>query len=182
MKDEKLMKNDNEYSIMAEIAEKEDISQRELSQKLGVSLGSVNVLLNKMVGEGLVKVQRVSSKQVLYMLTPVGMAEKAKKTYQYVKRHYTYINETKSRIKSYFEDVLEENHTMTLIYIKDHSEIDDLVLAAINELDQGLRKRISVREKIEKHEGQIDQSVVCVIGEKENDWHYGEVVDLMEMI
>ena len=70
---------DDEYIIMSEVSENEKISQRELSRKLGVSVSTVNILVNKMIKDGLIKVTQVSQKQVLYMLTPVGMMEKAKK-------------------------------------------------------------------------------------------------------
>ena len=62
---------DNEYIIMSEVSENENVSQRELSRKLGVSVSTVNVLINKMIREGLIKMTLVSQKQVLYMLTPV---------------------------------------------------------------------------------------------------------------
>lgn len=70
---------DDEYIIMSEVSENEKISQRELSRKLGVSVSTVNILVNKMIKDGLIKVTQVSQRQVLYMLTPVGMMEKAKK-------------------------------------------------------------------------------------------------------
>lgn len=64
---------------MSEIVDNENVSQRELSRKLGVSVSTVNALMNKMIKEGLIKMTQVSQKQVFYMLTPVGMVEKAKK-------------------------------------------------------------------------------------------------------
>ena len=44
--------------------------------------------------------EQVSQKQVFYMLTPVGIIEKAKKTVSYVKAHYRAIYDTKEKIKS----------------------------------------------------------------------------------
>ncbi|HHU72069.1 MAG TPA: winged helix-turn-helix transcriptional regulator, partial [Clostridiales bacterium] len=84
MADNKILLADNEYVIMSEVVENEYITQRELSKKLGVSVSTVNVLMNKMIREGLIKMTQVSQKQVLYMLTPVGMMEKAKKTVTYL--------------------------------------------------------------------------------------------------
>ncbi len=93
--------SDNEYSILSEIEKNEHVTQRELSNKLGLSLGSVNVLINKMIKEGLIKMEQISQKQVFYMLTPVGMLAKAKKTVRYLKIHYRAIFETKEKIKSF---------------------------------------------------------------------------------
>ncbi len=79
MSEEESLLLDDEYIIMSEVSENEKISQRELSRKLGVSVSTVNILVNKMIKDGLIKVTQVSQRQVLYMLTPVGMMEKAKK-------------------------------------------------------------------------------------------------------
>lgn len=57
-----------------------ELSQRQLAQKLGVSLGGVNYALKALVERGFVKVDnfRKSGSKVayLYMLTPKGVAEK----------------------------------------------------------------------------------------------------------
>ena len=79
MSEEESLLLDDEYIIMSEVSENEKISQRELSRKLGVSVSTVNILVNKMIKDGLIKVTQVSQRQLLYMLTPVGMMEKAKK-------------------------------------------------------------------------------------------------------
>ena len=79
MAESKSIFSDNEYTIMSEIMDNENVSQRELSRKLGISVSTVNALMNKMIKEGLIKMTQVSQKQVFYMLTPIGMIEKAKK-------------------------------------------------------------------------------------------------------
>ena len=97
MAESKSIFSDNEYTIMSEIVDNENVSQRELSRKLGVSVSTVNALMNKMIKEGLIKMTQVSQKQVFYMLTPVGMVEKAKKTVSYLKVHYRAIYQTKEK-------------------------------------------------------------------------------------
>lgn len=122
---------DSEYTIMSEIAENKNVTQRELSKKLGVSLSTVNVLINKMIREGLIKMTQVSQKQVLYMLTPVGMMEKAKKTISYLKIHYRAIYEMREKIKNTFVELLKE-HDMIMVIIS-QDEIGEVIQATINE-------------------------------------------------
>ncbi len=95
----KSLYKDYEYAIMQEIEANDKVTQRELSRNMGVSLGTVNVLMNKMVREGLIKMTQVSQKQVLYILTPFGMMAKAKKTVSYLKAHYKAIDMSKQMIK-----------------------------------------------------------------------------------
>lgn len=121
----------NEYVIMTEIMDNESVSQRELSNKLGLSLGTVNVLINKMVKEGIIKMKLVSQKQVLYMLTPAGMIEKTKKTVSYLKSHYRAIYETKEKIKVILDELCLKYEN--IIILKSDDEMGELVEMAIEE-------------------------------------------------
>jgi len=123
--------SDNELKLMSEISENENITQRELSKKLNVSLGSVNILIKKMIKEGLIKMNQVSKRQVLYMITPAGIMEKTKKTSRYIKVHYKAINETKERIKRILEEI--NNDYDTVYVLKDESAINQVLNAALEE-------------------------------------------------
>jgi len=129
--DNKILLADNEYVIMSEVVENEYITQRELSKKLGVSVSTVNVLMNKMIREGLIKMTQVSQKQVLYMLTPVGMMEKAKKTVSYLKGHYRAIFETKEKVKLVL-DKLEQDYDPIFILTSD-DEMGEILRIAVQE-------------------------------------------------
>lgn len=122
---------DNEYTIMSEIAENEKITQRELSKTLGVSVSTVNVLITKMIREGLIKMTQVSQKQVLYMLTPAGMMEKAKKTVSYLKIHYRAIYETKEKIKIILNE-LAQRYDVIFVLMSD-SELSQIIEITIDE-------------------------------------------------
>lgn len=133
---------DNKYQIMSEISENENISQRELSKKLGISLGSVNVLINKMIKEGLIKIEQVSQKQVLYMLTPVGMIEKAKKTVSYLKAHYKAIYETKEKIKGLLKR-LETEYDEIIIQLSE-DEMGEIIKVAVDEYQDVAKNNIKL--------------------------------------
>lgn len=122
---------DNEYTIMSEIVENENVTQRQLSKKLGISVSTVNVLMNKMIREGLIKMTQVSQKQVLYMLTPAGMIEKANKTVSYLKAHYRAIYEMKEKIKLAFEKLLQV-HDAVFIFVCDDG-ISEILYKAVKE-------------------------------------------------
>lgn len=75
---------EKELEMMTYINEKEDITQRELAEVIGVSLGNINIMLKKMINSGFVHIEKFNSKEVKYMLTPLGINEKSQKTYDYV--------------------------------------------------------------------------------------------------
>ncbi|MBI5135880.1 MAG: winged helix-turn-helix transcriptional regulator [Nitrospirae bacterium] len=60
------------------------LTQRELSRRLDIALGLVNLSLKRLMRQELVKVRRLSARRVVYLLTPVGMAEKGRLSARYL--------------------------------------------------------------------------------------------------
>jgi DNA-binding Lrp family transcriptional regulator len=79
---------DNEILILEELEKNSNITQRDLSEKTGLSLGMVNILLKKFINKGFVKLERLNSKSFRYILTSEGFKEKSKKTIEYMKIYY----------------------------------------------------------------------------------------------
>ena len=83
-------KDELKFSLLRQIAENPDASQRELAVELGVSLGSVNYCLKALIDVGLVKMGNFARSQdkrnYAYMLTPKGVAEKSALTLRFLKR------------------------------------------------------------------------------------------------
>ena len=84
------LENEEALHIIREIDRSPEMSQRELSTRLGISLGKVNFLINALIGKGFVKVEnfKKSSNKIayLYNLTPRGIEEKSRMTYHFLKR------------------------------------------------------------------------------------------------
>ncbi|HCJ57112.1 MAG TPA: MarR family transcriptional regulator [Clostridiaceae bacterium] len=126
---------DREFIILESIHENYNITQRQLSKLAGLSLGSVNILLSKMVREGLIKIEKIPANRIVYMLTPKGMLEKVNKTYNYIKIHYNYINKTKESIKSYLLSLSKKVGQVTVLMEND--ELSEITRTAIQELGAG---------------------------------------------
>ncbi|HPC33725.1 MAG TPA: MarR family EPS-associated transcriptional regulator [Syntrophales bacterium] len=82
--------NEDVLKILKVIKDEPALSQRELSSRLGISLGKVNYLIKALIGKGLVKVDSFKSASnkisYLYKLTPSGIEEKARTTYYFLRR------------------------------------------------------------------------------------------------
>ena len=65
-------------------------TQRELSQKMGVSLGKVNYCMKKLTEKGWVKLTNFTDNPnkmgYAYLLTPSGIEEKSRLTFSFLKR------------------------------------------------------------------------------------------------
>ncbi len=86
----KLIDPDVHFRVLHLLEEEPTLTQRELAQKLGISLGGVNYCLKALIKIGHIKVGNFSknpNKSIyLYLLTPKGIAEKANLTAGFLKR------------------------------------------------------------------------------------------------
>lgn len=168
---------DKEYIILESIDNNSMTTQRELSRKLGISLGSINLLINKMVKEGLIKIEKVNANTILYMLTPKGFMEKANKTYKYIRIHYNYITEIKEKFKYQLNGL---NHEGKIMVVLGQDEISDLVGSAIRELNKHNLIQCTNNNDIDPASCLIvvlDNELYCYYKEKGY-----EVINLMERI
>lgn len=75
-----------ELRVLTELELSSDITQRKLSQKIGVALGLTNTLVRNLVNKGYIRSQKASWKQWAYAITPEGLSHKIKLTVAYVRR------------------------------------------------------------------------------------------------
>lgn len=80
---------DTHLKLMRLLAQHPNISQRELAEKLGVSLGKTNYCIKALLDKGWLKIQNFQdSKRKLayaYLLTPQGMVEKSAITVKFLR-------------------------------------------------------------------------------------------------
>ncbi len=91
------------YKVMDILENQPQISQRELSQKLGISLGKLNYCLKALLDKGLVKANNFKTSQnkrgYLYVLTPKGIDEKSRMTLRFLKRKMAEFDVLKAEIE-----------------------------------------------------------------------------------
>ena len=72
------------------LQENSDLTQRELAEKLGMRVGGRNYCLNALIDKGLVNLQNFSNSKnkfkYVYLLTPMGIAEKVALTTRFLSR------------------------------------------------------------------------------------------------
>jgi EPS-associated MarR family transcriptional regulator len=92
-----------DYRILELVEQQPDISQRQLAEALGVSVGKANYVLNALLDRGLVKAQnfKKSNNKIgyVYVLTPQGLAEKASITARFLKRKLDEYDRLKAEIE-----------------------------------------------------------------------------------
>ena len=86
----KSVPDDVRFRVLRVLQDEPGLSQREMSARLGVSLGAVNYCLRALTEKGQVKVRNFRSSdnklRYAYILTPGGIAEKARLTGAFLAR------------------------------------------------------------------------------------------------
>ena len=99
----------HEKKLLDVIAAKPEITQRELSDELGLSLGKTNFVLTALIDRGLVKVDNFkrSDNKVgyAYLLTPKGISEKVMITKRFLARKMAEYDQLKAEIEKLQEEV-----------------------------------------------------------------------------
>lgn len=100
---------DTYFKVMNLIHKNPDISQRELAQKTGISLGSMHYCLKALAQRGWVKAENFKNnpdKSVyLYLLTPEGIAQKSKLAIDFLRRKKQEYDELKKEIEQLTEEL-----------------------------------------------------------------------------
>ena len=101
----KLIDLDVHFRVLHYLEEEPNITQRELAQKLGISLGGVNYCLKALIDIGHIKIDNFNKNpkktKYLYLLTPKGISEKAHLTSGFLKRKMDEYHALKKEIQSF---------------------------------------------------------------------------------
>ena len=84
------MPKETHLKILKHIESNPQISQRQLAQELGVSVGKINYCVQALITKGFVKAgnfkRNANKMSYLYLLTPAGIDEKTRLTASFLKR------------------------------------------------------------------------------------------------
>ena len=91
LKEEQHPLKEDIFNILRLLSSKDNLSQRDLSGHLDMSLGKTNYLLKSMIQRGLIMVRNFTirdnkAKKVKYILTKEGLDEKLKLAYYYLRQ------------------------------------------------------------------------------------------------
>jgi DNA-binding MarR family transcriptional regulator len=100
MEERQTLRETRDLKLLSEIETDPDATQIGLARKLGVAVGTVNWHLKRMVAKGYVKVKRAERRKLRYLVTPAGLALRARLTVDYIEnsmRVYRQLRESARR-------------------------------------------------------------------------------------
>lgn len=91
--------------ILDELSNNDSLTQRDLSNHLGIALGLVNSYIKNLVKKGYITVKAIPTKRYAYYLTPKGFAEKTRLTYDLLHDYTRIYREARKNLKTLFHDL-----------------------------------------------------------------------------
>ncbi len=94
-----------ELTLLERIENDPNVNQSTLAIQLGVAVGTVNWHLKRLIAKGAVKVSRAERKKLLYIITPEGIALRARLAVDYVEKSFSIYRKTRQRVKDHVKEI-----------------------------------------------------------------------------
>lgn len=90
------------------------VTQRGLANQLGIALGLANIYLKRMIHKGFIKCVNVQPNRISYLVTPRGIAEKARLTYEFMDYSLHLYGEVRQHLRAVLQDCAEAGQRVAI--------------------------------------------------------------------
>lgn len=123
-----------EMVLLEKIEYNPDITQANLAAQLGVAVGTVNWHLKRFVAKGYVKVKRAQRRKLRYIITPEGIAFRARLTMNYIEQSMQLYRLMRGRVLSEVKEIKRRGYDS--VRIEGDGDIEDI--CRLTCIEQGL--------------------------------------------
>jgi DNA-binding MarR family transcriptional regulator len=134
-----------ELNLLEHIEENPDITQASLADQLGVAVGTVNWHIKRLVDKGYVKVKRAQRKKLRYIITPSGIAFRARLTFRYIEWSLLLYRKTRQRVSELLDELKAAGYRHVRIHVQDQGPDDIMDICRLTCLEHGV-------EVVESHQ------------------------------
>jgi DNA-binding MarR family transcriptional regulator len=115
--------------ILDELSGNDSLTQRDLSKRLGIALGLVNSYIKNLVAKGYITVTSIPPKRYAYYLTPKGLTEKSRLTYNLLQDYTRIYREARNNLKKVFSELAKKgSHRIVFAGVDEVAEIAYITL------------------------------------------------------
>jgi DNA-binding MarR family transcriptional regulator len=129
-----------EIHLLDQIESDPNVTQASLAIQLGVAVGTVNWHLKRLIAKGYVKIKRAERRKLRYIITPEGIALRARLTIDYVEQSMLLYRRMRSRIRELLVELKQAGFSQVLIDVdveKNGTDIADI--CRLTCLEQGIQ-------------------------------------------
>jgi DNA-binding MarR family transcriptional regulator len=157
------------FQILDALARNHNLTQRDLSKRVGVALGLINRYVKRLIKKGYIEVTYIEKNRLNYLLTPKGIKEKSALTGHYLQRSYKLFVDLRERTSRCFKKLAQEGVKRVVFY--GTSEVSELAFLSLHSSGLVLAGVVDGKPSKEKFCGYPIKML-----EKLNDFDYDRVV------
>jgi DNA-binding MarR family transcriptional regulator len=101
---------ERELGLLEAIERDPDTTQANMAARLGVAVGTVNWHLKRLIEKGYVKVKRAERRKLRYIITPEGIALRARLTVAYIENSMMLYRETRDQARALLQSAKKKGH------------------------------------------------------------------------
>mgnify|MGYP003966189065 FL=1 len=99
-----------ELTLLEQIEQNPDITQASLATQLGVAVGTVNWHIKRLIEKGYVKVKRAERRKLRYIITPEGIALRARLTVDFIEQSFNLYRRVRQRAQEHLKTISESGY------------------------------------------------------------------------
>ena len=103
-----------DLKLLEEVEQNSRVTQRGLATKLGIALGLTNIYLKRLARKGYIKCVNVQSNRITYWITPRGIAEKARLTYEFMDYSLHLYGEVRQHLRGVLQECAAANRRVAI--------------------------------------------------------------------
>jgi DNA-binding MarR family transcriptional regulator len=131
-----------DLNLLERIEHDPDVTQASLAHHLGIAVGTVNWHLKRLIAKGYVKVKRAERRKLRYIITPEGIALRARLTVDYIEQSMLLYRSIRERVCG----LLAELKKMGASSVRIDGEGDIADICRLTCIEQGVA--VSEREDV----------------------------------
>jgi DNA-binding MarR family transcriptional regulator len=131
---ENSIETERELGLLEEIERDPDTTQASMADRLGVAVGTVNWHVKRLIEKGYVKVKRAERRKLRYIITPEGIALRARLTVAYIENSMMLYRETREQARQLLSELKEMGYQQ--VRIEGDGDIADI--CRLTSIEQGV--------------------------------------------
>lgn len=119
--------------LLEQIETNSAVTQRVLSNELGIALGLVNLYLKRCIKKGWIKATQAPANRYAYYLTPRGFQEKSRLTAEYLSSSLHFFRNARHQMNDLFEECAARD--MTRLILDGAGDLAEIAVLAAHDIE-----------------------------------------------
>jgi len=129
-----------EIHLLDQIERDPNVTQASLATQLGVAVGTVNWHLKRLIAKGYVKIKRAERRKLRYIITPEGIALRARLTIDYVEQSMLLYRRMRARVRKLLSEAKQTGYTQVWLDADEENNGADIAdICRLTCLEQGIQ-------------------------------------------